>query len=55
MINFVYTKEPGLLLDALFLLKLYFNGEEAYKEFRNDRYFEEQDIAYYEMMKFEIN
>jgi len=55
MINFVYTKEPGLLLDALFLLKLYFNGEEAYKEFRNDRYFEEQDIAYYEMMKNKIS
>jgi len=51
MNNFVYSKEPGILMDALFLLKLYFNGEEAYTEFRNDPEFEENDIAYFEMMK----
>lgn len=40
MIQYIYREEPGLLLDMLFLLKLRFNGEEAYREHRDNLSFD---------------
>jgi len=49
--NYVYVKEPGILLDALFLLKMRFNGEKAYSKFRSESDFDEREEKYLELMQ----
>jgi len=52
--NYVYVKEPGILLDAIFLLKLRFNGESAYSKFRGQPGFDEYEEKYCELMKSKV-
>ncbi len=51
MSKFEFVKEPGILLDAMFLLKLRFNGESAYSCFRGEIDHTEQDEKFYELMR----
>ncbi len=51
MEKFVYVQGPGLLEDTLFLLKLYFNGEEALREYRKLPDFEEEELERYAAMR----
>lgn len=55
MANYEYVKEPGILLDALFLLKLRFNGEGAYSKFRGEPGFDEYEEKYCELVKSKVD
>ena len=47
MNNIVYLKEPGILYDMLFALKLRFNGERAYIPLRMSTLTQEEDERFY--------
>ncbi len=51
MNKYEFVKEPGILLDAMFLLKLRFNGETAYSSFRGEVDHTEQEEKFYEFMR----
>ncbi len=50
MNNIVYLKEPGILYDMLFALKLRFNGERAYIQLRTDNVPYEQNENFYKLI-----
>jgi len=49
--NFVYTEEPGILYDMLFVLRLRINGERVLQKLRtNDPAFEEHEGLYHKII-----
>lgn len=50
MIEYIYLKEPGILYDMMFLLKLRFNGEQAYIQFKGCSPTYNEDVKFYNLM-----
>lgn len=48
--EYIYLKEPGILYDMMFLLKLRFNGEQAYIQFKGFSPTYNEDVKFYNLM-----
>jgi len=48
--NYIYLREPGILYDMMFALKLRFNGERAYLPFTENCPSRPEDTAFYQLI-----
>ena len=48
--NYIYLREPGILYDMMFALKLRFNGERAYLPFTENSPSKSEDTAFYQLI-----
>lgn len=50
MTKYIFIKEPGILYDMMFLLKLRFNGDQAYEQFKGYSPMYNEDVKFYNLM-----